>query len=168
MSAAPKRALEGGDWMKIYVASSWRNLLQGAVVASLRDLGYEVYDFRNPAPGNNGFGWKEIDGGWQTWTPQQFKAALQTPTALAGFALDANAVDAADACVLVLPCGRSAHLEAGVAIGSGKPTAILILEQCEPELMYRWAEVCLSMDELFDWAESAKQVAKVRAANRAF
>ena len=33
---------------KIYVASSWRNVFQQDVVDILRDLGHEVYDFKNP------------------------------------------------------------------------------------------------------------------------
>lgn len=33
---------------KIYVASSWRNPFQQEVVNILRDLGHEVYDFKNP------------------------------------------------------------------------------------------------------------------------
>jgi hypothetical protein len=41
--------------MKLYVASSWRNARQPEVVARLREAGHEVYDFRNPAPGNTGF-----------------------------------------------------------------------------------------------------------------
>lgn len=46
--------------MNIYVASSWRCEWQPAVVAALREAGYEVYDFRNP-PGNTGFHWSSID-----------------------------------------------------------------------------------------------------------
>lgn len=34
--------------MRIYVASSWRNTHQPEVVAKLRELGHEVYDFREP------------------------------------------------------------------------------------------------------------------------
>lgn len=41
--------------MKIYVASSWRNAYQPQVVDALRKEGNEVYDFRNPAEGDNGF-----------------------------------------------------------------------------------------------------------------
>lgn len=33
---------------KIYVASSWRNKYYPEIVAKLRMMGYEVYDFRNP------------------------------------------------------------------------------------------------------------------------
>ena len=36
---------------KIYVASSWRNVFQQDVVDILRDLGHEVYDFKNPPHG---------------------------------------------------------------------------------------------------------------------
>jgi hypothetical protein len=51
--------------------------------------------------------------------------------------------------VLVLPCGRSAHLEAGWAKGAGKRLVILLDEQNEPELMYRFADaICLDLDEL--------------------
>jgi hypothetical protein len=50
---------------------------------------------------------------------------------------------------MVLPCGRSAHLELGWACGAGKRTLILQLEQQEPELMYLEADrICLSIHEL--------------------
>jgi hypothetical protein len=47
--------------MRIYVASSWRNLSQPTVVTALRQHGWDTYDFRHPAPGDNGFSWAEID-----------------------------------------------------------------------------------------------------------
>lgn len=50
---------------KIYVASSWRNDIQPQVVETLRKEGFEVYDFKNPEPGNNGFHWSEIDPDWK-------------------------------------------------------------------------------------------------------
>lgn len=40
---------------KIYVASSWRNSFQQDVVKFLRDVGHEVYDFKNPPHGRGGF-----------------------------------------------------------------------------------------------------------------
>lgn len=51
--------------MNIYVASSWRNLLQPGIVVALRRCGHDVYDFRNPAPGNKGFAWAahRVSGG---------------------------------------------------------------------------------------------------------
>jgi hypothetical protein len=41
-----------------------------------------------------------------------------------------------DTCVLVLPCGRSAHLEAGWAAGAGKFTVGLLADG-EPDLMWK-------------------------------
>jgi hypothetical protein len=61
------------------------------------------------------------------------------------------------------PCGRSAHLEAGWAIGQGKPTAILLHEdKFEPELMYRMADlIACDPGEVCDWLAS---LAKAKAA----
>jgi len=128
--------------MKIYVASSWRNDYQPEVVKALRDAGHEVYDFKNP-PGRSGFSWSEIDPDWQNWTNEQYLAALEHPLAVAGFKSDFDAMHWADACVLVLPCGRSAHTEAGWMQGMDKPT-IVLLSPDEPELMYKIFEACYS------------------------
>lgn len=51
------------------------------------------------------------------------------------FQADWLAMEQADCCVLVLPCGRSAHLEAGFMAGQGKPVFTLALTPVEPELM---------------------------------
>lgn len=134
--------------MKLYVASSWRNAQQPAVVQALRAAGHTVYDFRNPAPGSEGFRWTDIDPLWQSWDPEQFRHALADPVAETGFGLDMGALMACDVCVLVLPCGRSAHLEAGWAAGAGKPLVIL-LAPGEPELMYKMAAaICTSLEEV--------------------
>ena len=133
---------------KIYVASSWRCAEQPRIVALLRDAGHEVYDFRNPVPGNIGFAWSQIDQGWLDWTPERFAELLAThPVAAAGFALDKAALDWCDTCVLVLPCGRSAHLEAGYAAGQGKLTIFYLSpDRFEPELMYLLGSGCVTTD----------------------
>lgn len=124
--------------MKLYVASSWRNERYPEIVTALREAGHEVYDFRHPAAGDTGFHWSEIDPDWQQWTSREYIAGLLHPLAQEGFRADWDALMWAEGCVLVLPCGRSAHLEAGVAVGQGKPLFIL-LDQIEPELMYKMA-----------------------------
>lgn len=137
---------------RIYVASSWRCAKQPAIVTELDAAGHEVYDFRNP-PGSSGFGWSEIDPSWKTWTPEAYRSHLQHPRAAEGFRSDFRAMAWADTFVLVLPCGRSAHLEAGWAIGQRKPTAILLDgDGFEPELMYRMADkLATSTSELLAW-----------------
>ncbi len=123
--------------MNIYVASSWRNPYQPEVVQLLKELGHGVYDFRNPAPGNKGFAWSEIDTDWEQWTTEEYLKALQHPIAGAGFKCDFDAMKWADACVMILPCGRSANTEAGWMKGAGKKVFVYSPIKQEPELMYK-------------------------------
>lgn len=123
--------------MKIYVASSWRNAFQPAVVELLRNLGHEVYDFRNPSDNSPGFAWSNIDKNWQDWTPDIYVQAMRHPMAEQGFNKDFDAMKWADCCVMVLPCGRSANTEAGWMKGAGKLVYVFQPTKQEPELMYK-------------------------------
>ena len=136
---------------KVYVASSWRNPFQVAVVAACLSAGLEVYDFKAEGAG---FSWKDVDPDWSddVTTPggervpsdmsfDRIESLLAHPRAMAGFARDFMAMQQADTFVMVLPCGRSAHLELGWAIGQGKRTAILNFEENpEPDLMVLMAD----------------------------
>ena len=149
---------------KIYVASSWRNPYFADVVSLLRSAGHEVYDFRNPPHGGHGFKWAEIApdmgvgaaacagsaagagagaggagvvGAATEWTFDQYRQGLKHPKAERQFAADLEAMLWADTCVLVLPCGRSAHTEAGWFSGRGLKTIAYIPQFDEPELMYK-------------------------------
>lgn len=122
---------------KIYVASSWRNKFQPEVVQELKNEGFEVYDFRNPKEGDNGFAWSDIDPDWENWSTKEYAEALKHPIAQAGFDNDFNAMKWADTCVMVLPCGRSANTEAGWMKGMGKEVYVLSPTKQEPELMYK-------------------------------
>src|SRR5437773_122346 len=112
-------------YRKIYVASSWRNERQQEVVRRLRVAAHQGYDFKHP-PERTGFQWSQVDPQWQQWTPEAFRAALDHPVSQAGFESDWSAMLWADTGVLVLPCGRSAHLEAGYFAGAGKALYILL------------------------------------------
>ena len=137
--------------MHLYIASSWRNTYYPEVVAALRDAGHDVYDFRNPPSGDPGFHWTDVDINCTDWTPAEYQANLTHPLAERQFKNDIEAMTACDACVLVLPCGRSAHTEAGWFAGQGKKVFAYIPDKdsFEPELMYKlFTKVCISMDEL--------------------
>lgn len=149
----------------IYVASSWRNPFHIAVVAALKAAdrqqpghGFEPYDFKNPAPGDNGFAWSDVgmpsyDRGTNGPVPvSEYLAGLEHPRAIEGFANDFNAMMKCDTCVLVLPCGRSAHLEAGWFSGQPDRKLFILLNDepnnqirddgemyVIPELMYKMA-----------------------------
>ena len=135
--------------ISIYVASSWRNEHYPEVVTRLREAGFDVYDFRNPPSGDPGFKWGNVDPDYMEWTPQKYRDMLMHPMAVRQFGNDIKAMEACDACVLVLPCGRSAHTEAGWFAGRGKLTVAYIPEKQEPELMYKlFSCVCCSIEEL--------------------
>jgi nucleoside 2-deoxyribosyltransferase len=131
--------------MKIYLASSWRNPHYPQVLRQLRDQGHEVYDFRD-----TGFLWRDISSDFLD------KPNTQWPMMMAGsdvarqhFQKDFAALDSCDKCVLLLPCGRSAHLEAGYAMGQGKPVDIILgPEKIEPELMYLMADQIYTATDL--------------------
>ena len=134
---------------RIYVASSWRNQYFPDVVTRLREAGHEVYDFRNPPHGGTGFHWTDIDPKAPEWTFAQYAEGLHHPLAERQFQADIDALTWADTCVLVLPCGRSAHTEAGWMAGAGKRVIAYIPEMVEPELMYKLFDaVAGSLEEL--------------------
>lgn len=123
--------------MKIYVASSWRNKYQPEVVSYLKRNGHAVYDFRHPWNGGKGFAWSDIDPDWEKWSTDEYRKALTHEIAERGFQNDFSAMKWADCCILVLPCGRSAHTEAGWMKGAGKNVWVYSPEKQEPELMYK-------------------------------
>ena len=136
---------------RIYVASSWRNQYYPEVVKALREAGHEVYDFRNPPHGGNGFRWTDIDENAPNWTFEQYAEGLHHPKAERQFAADLEALEWADTCVLVLPCGRSAHTEAGWMAGKGKRVFVYIPRMEEPELMYKlFKDVTGSIERLIE------------------
>ena len=140
--------------MKIYVASSWRNDRQPDVVNKLRYKGHDVYDFKNP-PNRSGFAWEQLDPNWERWGADQFIMHLSHPDAKAGFREDMWHLGNADLTVLVMPCGRSAHLELGWAVGRGQRTAVLLsVSRSEPELMWKMADlITTSLYDLARWID---------------
>ena len=131
--------------MKIYVASSWKNTHYLDLLQRLRDAGHEPLDWRV-----GGFGWRETGVSQETMTAQQYRdEVLLHPRACEGFKNDFDKMNEADCCVLLLPCGRSAHLEAGWFWGHAKPMHIYIPIFDTPELMYKGADsICFTIDEL--------------------
>ena len=118
----------------------------------LEDEGFEVYDFRNPAEGDaGGFHWSDIDSNWRSWSVEDYIEALNDEVAEQGFKKYVAGLEDAHALVMVLPCGVSAHLKLGWAIGSEIPTAIYVPRKVafEPELIYKFADlITQDVDEL--------------------
>ena len=140
--------------VKVYVASSWRNEYYNRVVSDLSRAGHKVWDWRMPPTGGTGFGWQQtgLDGykhgdkvDVKTWVRM-----LEHPVAQAGYASDLAGMNWCDVGVLLHPCGRSAHFEAGWLSGRGKKVHLLVPEPVEPDLMILAAngKICDSIDRL--------------------
>ena len=86
--------------MKVYVASSSSNPHYLAVIERLRLDFHSVYDFRNPPNGAGSFAWSQIDPAWESWSPSDFRDALDHPRARQHFHSDMGALRSAEACVL--------------------------------------------------------------------
>lgn len=134
--------------MKLYVASSWKNQHYTDLLTTLRAAGHEPLDWRE-----GGFSWTQVTGRpGQDMTPTEYQDEVLThPRAEEGYQADYDKMEAADACVLLLPCGRSAHFEAGWFWGRGKPVHIYIPVFDTPELMYKGVQsISFTVEELLD------------------
>lgn len=109
--------------------------------------GYAGCDFggKRFAQPKKGSDWEAVD---------EYLRMVNHPIATVGFESDFDAMKRADTFVMVLPCGKSAHLELGWAVGNGRRTAILLEDPVEPELMYRMVDFMTPhIDGLMDWVE---------------
>ena len=131
----------------IYLIGSLENPAVELVAKTLRDVGFDVFDdWRASAPHG--------DKQWQAYAKQRgwsYKEALRSPFVQTAFWFDFERLEQADLVVLVMPCGRSGHLELGWALGKGKPGYILFPDG-EPErydLMTNMAtDIFFSTEEL--------------------
>ncbi len=121
---------------KIYLIGSLRNSNVPDIAASLRQAGHIVYDDWYAAG-------PEADDYWQRYEQQRghdFRTALQGWASYHVFYNDKQHLDESDTGVLVLPAGKSGHLELGYMIGQGKQCYILLAGEPERfDVMYRFA-----------------------------
>ena len=110
--------------MRIYVAGSFKNIARIRVIGDeLRLSGYDVYVFcdeHEPTYRLSQELRQEVDVA--TLTPQ---AINNNKTLLTIGSLNYMRLIQCDALVLVLPCGRSAHLEAGWMCGQNRPVYVI-------------------------------------------
>lgn len=130
----------------IYLIGSLRNPKVPDVANKLRDEGYDVFDDWYAAG-------PEADDYWQAYEKgrgHDYATALRGYAADHVFSYDRLHLNRCDIAVLLLPAGKSGHLEFGYAIGKGKPGYIVLNEEPERyDVMYRFAtDVVVGVDEL--------------------
>lgn len=132
----------------IYLIGSLKNAAIRDIARHLRQDGHEVFDDWHSAG-------EDADDIWQQYERERgrsYKEALAGVHAETVFQMDMQHLLRAEAVVLVLPAGKSGHLELGWALGMGKPGFILL--DGEPErfdVMYKFADgICSDVDELIE------------------
>jgi nucleoside 2-deoxyribosyltransferase len=131
----------------IYLIGALKNRAIMNLANELRSLGFDVFDdWLTPGPEADSFLLE-----YEKNRNHGYRDALRSKAAQHIFAFDKKYIDLSDIGVLVMPAGRSGHLELGYVIGQGKPGYILF--ESEPErfdLMYSFAtEVFFNKEELF-------------------
>lgn len=124
--------------MKLYLIGSLRNPEIPRIGNKLRELGFDVFDDWFAAG-------PEADDYWKEYEEERGGDYFQALKGIACnhvFGFDQHHLDTCDMAVLVLPAGRSGHLELGYVAGQGKPTFILADEELGKsrwDVMYRFA-----------------------------
>ena len=122
--------------MKLYLIGSLRNPAVPSLASRLRDAGHEVFDDWFAAGPEADDMWKIYEQG----RGHSYTQALSGHAAGHVFAFDKKWLDWADGCVLLLPAGRSGHLEFGYMIGQGKLGYILLPDDHDRwDVMYKFA-----------------------------
>jgi len=126
--------------MLAYLIGSLRNPEIPALGVKLREAGLEIFDdWMSPGP--------EADDWWKKYEQARghnYQAALKGWAATHVYEFDKFHLDRSDVAILVLPAGRSCHLELGYMIGKGKKGYILLPDVTEEDLrwdiMYKFAD----------------------------
>jgi hypothetical protein len=129
--------------MRIYMASSWKNIDGVRMWAHLlRKFGHTVDDFTDESNGRYVFYFKDLPD----YENLNAITLLKRKQAQKAFAEDKSYIEWADVVFLLLPCGRSAHLEAGYAKGLGKKLIVFQEEfpTGEFDVMYGFADLITS------------------------
>jgi len=132
--------------MKIYIASSWKNEFQVKALAKmLRNDGHEVDAFCEKHKGRYVFHFSEL--GDMTFI--NAITFLQDERSQKAFKEDKKWIDWAETIILLLPAGKSSHLEAGYAKGQGKKLYIVgSFPDGEFDVMYGFADGLIKIEEL--------------------
>lgn len=124
----------------LYVIGSLRNPNIVAFANKIEQVGTEAFiDWKSPGP--------DADDHWRDYSKERgwtYSQALESRAAKQVFQFDKNNLDRCDGAVLLMPAGKSAHLELGYTIGRGKP-GFLVFDE-EPE---RWDVMVLFATSIF-------------------
>ena len=136
--------------MMIYLAGSMKSEVIPLLANELRALKLEVFDdWHTPGPNTDEY--------WQAYESRRgrnYREALRGEHARTVFNFDKYHLDRADTGILVLPAGKSAHMEMGRLSAQGKRTYAYFPEGYPEkwDVMYAFfTDITDSKDELIAW-----------------
>ena len=130
----------------LYVIGSLKNENIPIIGNELREMGFDVFDdWWSPGP--------EADDFWRNHQKIKnltYGQALKGYAAKHIFEFDKSHLDRCDISVLVMPAGKSCHLELGYMVGKGKKCYVLFDKEPDRwDIMYGFAtDVFFRLDEL--------------------
>lgn len=138
---------------RIYLIGSLRNENVPLTAARLREHGYEVFDDWYAAG-------KEADDYLYAYEKSRGRTcaeAIYGAAATNAFEFDKRNIDASDTGVLLMPAGKSGHLELGYMLGKGKRGYVVLDKEPERiDLMYGFADgVVMGVDALVEALKKA-------------
>jgi len=135
---------------QIYIIGSLRNEKIPHIAKELRKLGFKVFDdWFSPGPDADEF-WRK----YEKVRGSTYKEALRNAAGKHVFEFDKGHIDESQIGVLIMPAGKSGHLELGYMIGQGKPCFVFFEEEPERwDVMHQFAfenggSICVTLDEL--------------------
>jgi len=140
--------------MKVYLIGSLRNPEVPTLANKLREVfpDWEIFDDWY-APG------EDADDYWRDYEKNKghsYKEALQGYAAQHIFEFDLHHIDEADIGILLMPAGKSGHMELGYMIGQGKPCFYVMepgIERWDVMLQFCYkngGDVCDRQEELIE------------------
>jgi nucleoside 2-deoxyribosyltransferase len=139
----------------IYLIGSLRNPEVPLLANALRTLGFNVFDDWYSAGHIADDCWQE----YENIRGRDYKAALKGHSAQTIFNFDKSHLEKADIAVLLLPAGKSGHIELGWHLGHGKPGYILFDKVPERyDVMYAFAtDIFFTKEDLFKELEGQRE-----------
>jgi nucleoside 2-deoxyribosyltransferase len=153
ISQANEIMFNKNDKLVVYMIGSLKNEKIPYIAKEIREISekFEVFDdWFSPGP--------EADDFWRNFEKVRgstYKQALNNYAGKHIFEFDKYHIDKADIGILVMPAGKSGHMELGYLIGRNKPCFVFFEEEPERwDVMYQFVmekgAVCFSKQELFN------------------
>lgn len=142
--------------MEFYLIGSLRNPAIPQVAAALRNIGIGVFDDWYAAGPTADDSWKEYEQG----KGHDYRQALSGYAARHVFQFDFTHLNRTDGAILVLPAGRSGHLELGYVAGLGKKAYVLLDNPERWDVMYQFAKdgIFFNQEEMLEhFSQKAKE-----------